>query len=136
MNKVFLMGNLTRTPEVAFLPSGVPIAKFGIAVNRKFKGSDGQTKEDVLYMDVTAFDKKADAIGKFFEKGKAIIVEGSLRMDTWDDKTTGQKRSKTYTVLDNFHFVGGPSQPKPEPPTSGVPVSAQAGAEEVLDLGF
>ena len=106
-NRVLLMGNLTRNPELTYTPSQMPICKFGLAVSRKFKTRAGEDREDVLFVDCTAFDKKAEVIHQYCTKGKPIFVEGQLKMDTWDDKTTGQKRSKLYVIVDNFQFIGG-----------------------------
>jgi single-strand DNA-binding protein len=107
-NKVLLMGNLTRDPEMRVTPGGLSICKFSIAVNRKFKTQDGQEKEEVTFVDIDSFGKQAEIISKFFGKGKPIFVEGRLKLDQWDDKTTGAKRSKLGVVLDNFQFIDGP----------------------------
>jgi single-strand DNA-binding protein len=109
-NKVLLMGNLTRDPELTYTPSQVAICKFGLAVNRRFRTRTGEDKEEVLFVDCTVFDKKAEVVHQYCTKGKPIFVEGQLKMDTWDDKTTGQKRSKMYVIVDNFQFLGGRDQ--------------------------
>jgi single-strand DNA-binding protein len=106
-NKVILMGNLTRDPEVRVTPNGLTICKFTVACNRKFKGSDGQEKEEVAYVDVDSFGKQAEVISKYFGGGKPILVEGRLRQDKWEDKTTKEKRSKLMVVLEGFSFVSG-----------------------------
>lgn len=128
-NKVLLMGNLTRDPELTYTPSQMPICKFGLAVSRKFKTRAGEDREDVLFVDCTAFDKKAEVIHQYCTKGKPIFVEGQLKMDTWDDKTTGQKRSKLYVIVDNFQFVGGrdgPAPGGPEEEDAGTPARGPA----------
>jgi single-strand DNA-binding protein len=106
-NKVILMGNLTRDPEVRVTPTGLTICKFTVAVNRKFKGSDGQEKEEVAFVDVDSFGKQAEVVGKYFGSGKPILVEGRLKQDKWEDKTTKEKRSKLMVVLESFSFVSG-----------------------------
>ena len=106
-NKVLLMGNLTRDPELTYTPSQVAICKFGLAVNRRFRTKTGEDREETLFVDCTVFDKKAEVVHQYCTKGKPIFVEGQLKMDTWDDKTTGQKRSKLYVIVDNFQFLGG-----------------------------
>jgi single-strand DNA-binding protein len=106
-NKVFLMGNLTRDPQVKFLPSQTQVAEFGIACNRKFKGQDGSDREEVTFVDITAFGKTAELINQYFTKGKPIFIEGRLKYDQWDDKNGGGKRSKLTVVVDNFQFIGG-----------------------------
>lgn len=120
-NKVILMGNLTRDPELRYTPSGTAIAGFGIATNRRWKDQDGNQKEEVTYIDITAFGKQAEVIGQYFQKGKGIHIEGRLKFDQWDDKTTGQKRSKLGVVLDRFEFIGGGQGDDPPLPRSNPP---------------
>lgn len=106
-NKVILMGNLTRDPELRTLPSGNSVARISIAVNRVYLSKDGEKKEEVTYVDVDAFGKQAETIAKWCTKGSGILVEGRLRLDQWDDKNSGEKRSRLGIVLENFTFVGG-----------------------------
>jgi single-strand DNA-binding protein len=106
-NKVILMGNLTRDPETRYSGNGNAIVKFGLAVNERFQGADGQWQDRPTFIDVTMFGKRGEAFAKFHTKGKPAFVEGKLRLDTWDDKEGGGKRSKLYVVADNFEFVGG-----------------------------
>ena len=106
-NKVILMGNLTRDPEMRVTPGGLAICKFTVAVNRKFRTKDGQDKEEVAFVDVDCFERTAETIAKYFTKGKPILVEGRLKLDKWDDKKTGEKRSKLGVVLESFSFVSG-----------------------------
>lgn len=105
-NRVILMGNLTRNPETRFTQGGMPIVNFGLAVNRRFQDGEGNWKEEATFVDVTIFGKRGEAFARFHTKGKPALVEGHLRMDNWDDKTTGQKRSKLYVVAENWEFVG------------------------------
>lgn len=106
-NKVMLMGNLTRDPEVRVTPSGLTIAKLGLAVNRRYKTKEGEQREEVTYVDIDAFGMQAETIQKYCTKGSGIFVEGRLRLDQWQDKASGENRSKLNVVLDNFQFVGG-----------------------------
>ena len=106
-NKVILMGNLTRDPEMRMTPGGLAICRFSIATNRKFKDKDGSEREEVSYFDVDSFGKQAEVVAKFFTKGKPILIEGRLKQDRWDDKTTKEKRTKVLIVLEGFSFVGG-----------------------------
>ena len=106
-NKVILAGNLTRDPELRYTPKGTAIAKFGLAINRTWNSEDGQKREEVTFVDVDAFGKQADAIGKYLKKGKPVLVEGRLKLDQWDDKQTGQKRSRLGVVLESFAFLDG-----------------------------
>jgi len=105
-NKVILAGNLTRDPQLSTLPSGTPVAEFGLAVNRKWKGKDGSNNESVTFVDIRAFARSAELINQYLNKGSPILIEGSLRYDQWENKE-GQKRSKLYVVVDTFQFLGG-----------------------------
>jgi single-strand DNA-binding protein len=101
-NKVILMGNLTRDPELRYTNSQMAVCQIGLAVNRRYKDStSGEWKEAPTFVDVTIFGARGEAFSRYHSKGKPAFVEGSLRMDTWDDKNTGQKRSKLYVVADN-----------------------------------
>ena len=105
-NKVILAGNLTRDPELRYTPGGMAIAKFGLAVNRKWKDSQsGEMKEEVTFVDIDAFGKQAETIGNYLKKGRPILVEGRLKLDQWDDKQTQQKRSRLGVVLEAFTFL-------------------------------
>ena len=105
-NKVILAGNLTRDPEMRYTPGGTAIAKFGLAVNRKWKDSQsGEMREEVTFVDVDAFGKAAETIGNFLKKGRPVLVEGRLKLDQWDDKQTQQKRSRLGVVLESFTFL-------------------------------
>lgn len=107
-NKVILMGNLTRDPELRYTPSNMPICNIGLAVNRRFKDSQsGEWREEPTFVDVTIFGKRGEAFARYHKKGATAFLEGSLRLDTWEDKNTGQKRSKLYVVADEWQFVGG-----------------------------
>lgn len=105
-NKVILMGNLTRDPEVRYTASGTAIVKLGLAVNRRFQDSEGNWQEEPTFVDITMFGKRGEAFSRFHTKGKPAFVEGHLRLDNWEDKQSGQKRSKLYVVADNWEFVG------------------------------
>src|SRR5205823_3224242 len=104
-NKVILAGNLTRDPELRYTPKGMAIAKIGLAVNRTWKNEAGETKEEVTFVDVDSFGRQAEIIAQYFRKGRPILMEGRLRLDQWDDKQTGQKRSKLGVVLESFSFL-------------------------------
>ena len=109
-NKVILAGNLTRDPELRYTPKGTAIAKLSMAVNRRWTGEDGQSREEVTYVDIDAFGKQAEVISQYLKKGRPIFVEGRLKLDQWDDKNTGQKVSKLRVHLESFQFVDGPRQ--------------------------
>ena len=105
-NRVILMGNLTRDPELRYTPKGTAIAKLGLAVNRTWRTETGETKEEVTFVDIDSFGKQAETIAQYLKKGSPLLMEGRLRLDQWDDKQTGQKRSKLNVVLESFKFVG------------------------------
>ncbi len=105
-NKVILMGNLTRDPEVRFTQSGTAICKFGLAVNRRFQDQSGEWREEPTFVDITIFGKRGEAFAKFHAKGKPAFIEGELRLDQWEDRETGGKRSKLYVVGNNWEFCG------------------------------
>jgi single-strand DNA-binding protein len=107
-NKVILMGNLTRDPELRFTGDKMAICKFGVAVNRRFKDSaTGEWKEQPTFVDVTIFGARAEPFARYHSKGKPCFLEGELRLDTWEDKNGGGKRSKLYVVANQWEFVGG-----------------------------
>jgi single-strand DNA-binding protein len=142
-NKVILLGNLTRDPELRYTPKGTAIVKLGMAINRTWKDDTGAAKEEVTFVDVDAFGRQAEVLAQYLRKGRQLFVEGRLRLDTWDDKQTGQKRSKLGVVLESFQFVdsggarageeGGAApaarsrvaaQPAPAAPAGSAPANA------------
>jgi single-strand DNA-binding protein len=129
-NKVILVGNLTRDPELRYTPKGTAIARLGVACNRKWKSETGEMKEEVTFVDVDAFGRTAETIGQYLKKGRPILIEGRLRYDTWEDKQSGQKKSKLGVVLENFQFLdsgGGRGEGASEAPRSR-PASSPATA--------
>jgi single-strand DNA-binding protein len=120
-NKVYLMGNLTRDPEMRVTPKGTAICQFGLAISRSWKDESGQTREETAFVDIEAWGKQGEIISKYCTKGRPLFVEGRLKFDQWEDKTSGQKRSKLKVVLENFQFIGGRGD--------GAPASG-AGASE------
>jgi single-strand DNA-binding protein len=106
-NRIVLVGNLTRDPQLKYLPSQMPVVEFGMAVNHKFKTRDGQERDEVLFIDCSCFGKGAEIINTYCQKGKQLLVEGRLKYDSWEDKQGGGKRSKHTVVVDNFQFLGG-----------------------------
>ncbi len=108
LNKVFLIGNLTRDPELRVTPKGTAICQFGIAVNRQFKDDSGATRDETTFVDIEAWGKQGELVSKYLGKGSQCMVEGRLKLDQWEDKTSGQKRSRLKVVLDNVQFLGAP----------------------------
>ncbi|MBQ6534824.1 MAG: single-stranded DNA-binding protein [Opitutales bacterium] len=105
-NKVILMGNLTRDPELRQTQSGTSVCRFSIAVNRSYSSQDGSMRDETCFVEIDCFGKSAENVAKYFSKGRPILVEGRLRQDSWEDKQTGQKRTKLMVVLERFEFVG------------------------------
>src|SRR5689334_11887103 len=128
-NKVILAGNLTRDPELRYTPKGTAIAKLGLAINRTWKSETGENKEEVTFVDADAFGRTAEVIAQYLKKGRPILVEGRLKFDQWEDKQTGQKRSRLGVILENFQFLdsgrgdggGGRSGPSSAPPGATPP---------------
>jgi single-strand DNA-binding protein len=106
LNKVMLMGNLTRDIEMRNLPSGMAVAAFGLAVNRRWKNAQGEQQEEVTFVDLEAFGKPAETMNQYLRKGSAVFIEGRLKLDQWDDKDGG-KRSKMKVVVESFQFIDG-----------------------------
>ncbi len=133
-NKVILAGNLTRDPELRYTPKGTAIARLGIACNRKWKSETGELKEEVTFVDVDAFGKQAETIGQYLKKGRPILIEGRLRLDQWEDKQSGQKKSKLGVVLESFQFLDsgggrGDSEGAPTRPAAAAPAPAPEAPE-------
>jgi single-strand DNA-binding protein len=148
LNKVMLIGNLTRDPELRVTPKGTAICTFSIAVNRKFKDDSGGEREEVTYVDIEAWGKSGENISKYCTKGRPLFVEGRLRLDQWEDKTTKEKRSRMKVVLENFQFLGsgradgapaggggeGGEAPRYAPPAPRAPSAKPAApAQENID---
>lgn len=106
-NKVMLMGNLTRDPEVRYTPKGSAVADLSLAVNRVFSGDNGEKREEVTYVDVVLWARLAELAGQFLKRGNPVFIEGRLQMDQWEDKQTGQKRSRLRVVGEVMQFLGG-----------------------------
>ncbi len=106
-NKVILVGNLTRDPEVKYTPKGTAITDIGLAVNRNYSTESGERREETTFVDVTLWGRTAEIVGEYCKKGRPLLVEGRLQLDTWDDKATGQKRSKLKVVGENIQLLGG-----------------------------
>jgi len=104
-NKVILAGNLTRDPELRYTPKGTAVAKIGLAVSRNWTGEDGQKKEEVSFIDIEAWGRQGEVIAQYMKKGRPLLVEGRLKLDSWEDKNTKQKVSKLKVVLESFSFL-------------------------------
>jgi single-strand DNA-binding protein len=131
VNKVILMGNLTRDPELRYTPKGTAVADLGIAVNRRVSDGNGNWTDETTFVDVTVWGSTAENVQKYLSKGRGVFVEGRLQLDSWDDKQSGQKRTKLKVVGENVQFLpdgkgGGarPPSPSPEAPPSEAPASS------------
>ncbi len=128
LNKVFLMGRLTRDPELRYTPSGTAVADFGLAINRAYKTAEGEKKESVTFVDITVWAKRAEICAEYLSKGRPVLVEGRLELDSWETQD-GQKRSKLKVVADDVQFLGSAQgSAKGEP--KGNEAAASAGAAE------
>ena len=129
-NKVVLVGNLTRDPELRYTPKGTAVAKIGLAVNRVWTNEAGEKKEEVTFVDIDMFGRTAENVAQYMRKGSPLLVEGRLRLDQWDDKQTGQKRSKLGVVAETVQFLGSPpsGDASNAPNTVSRPASAPAAA--------
>jgi single-strand DNA-binding protein len=107
-NKVILLGNLTRDPEVRYTPKGTPVADLGLAVNRNYTAENGEKREEVTFVDVTFWGRTAEVAGEYLKKGRPVFVEGRLQLDSWDDKQSGQKRSKLKVIGETMQMLGSP----------------------------
>jgi single-strand DNA-binding protein len=120
-NKVILLGNLTRDPEVRYTPKGSAVCDLGIAINRSYTLDSGEKREEVTFVDVVLWSRLAEIAGEYLKKGRPVFIEGRLQLDTWDDKQSGQKRSKLRVIGETMQLLGG------RPPGAGG--GATEGAE-------
>lgn len=133
LNKVLLMGNLTRDPELRYTPSGTAVVEFGLAINRRYSGQGGEKKEETCFIDCQAWARSAEVISEYCKKGNPLFVEGRLRLESWEGRD-GQKRSKLRVVVESFQFLGAPQGGrggKPgEAPQRGRPAASAPDVDE------
>lgn len=135
-NKVILMGNLTRDPETRTTPGGQTVTNFSLAVNRTWKGQDGQQQEAVSYINCVAWGKPGEIIAQYLQKGRALLVSGRLDQRSWDDKESGQKRSTVEVVVEDFNFVdsgNGGDRDSSGPSSSSSSNSSNKSAQPDID---
>ena len=106
-NKVILLGNLTRDPEVRYTPKGSAVCDLGVAVNRVYTTDSGEKREEATFVDVTFWGRTAEVAGEYLKKGRPIFIEGRLQLDSWEDKQSGQKRSKLKVIGETMQLLGG-----------------------------
>lgn len=134
-SKVIITGNLTRDPELRTTPNGNTVCSFSVAVNRSFKDANGNTQDSVSFLDCSAWGRGAEIINQYARKGSGILVSGRLEQRSWEDKTTGQKRSKVEIVVEDFNFLGGIDREGASKDYSGeANNAAAAGPEEAADV--
>jgi single-strand DNA-binding protein len=115
LNSVTLVGRLTRDPELRYTPQGVAVCDFTVATNRRYTKKDGEKVEEVAFVDVTAWNRRAEVAAEYLKKGRQVALSGSLVQDRWEDQATGQKRSKLRVVAEHFQFLGGGSKDEATP---------------------
>jgi single-strand DNA-binding protein len=138
-NKVIIAGNLTRDPELRYTPKGTAVVKFTLAINRTWKSETGEKKEEVIFVDVDAWERQAEVIAQYMRKGRPLLVEGRLQLDSWEDKTTHEKKSKLKVRLESFSFIDSkgpdaesgagappPAEPAHRPAAPAKPAAAAA----------
>ena len=128
-NKVILVGNLTRDPQMSYLPSQTPVVEFGLAINRQWRGQDGQQREETCFIDCRCYGKQAETLNQYMSKGRPILVEGRLQLDTWEGKD-GVRRSKHRVMVERFQFLGGRGDQPQRAPGASAPAQQQAPAEQ------
>jgi len=133
LNKVFLMGNLTRDPELRYVPSGTAVANFSLAINRPYKDNTGEKKEEVSFVRVVVWGKMAEICGEYLTKGRPVLVEGRLKSRTWEAQD-GQKRSALDVVALNVQFLGGRGEKGAKPAGGGDAGEYTGGPVESIDL--
>ena len=143
LNKVMLIGNMTRDPQLSYLPSQTPVVEFGLAMTRKYKKQDGSQGEETCFVDCQMFGKRAEVVNQYFKKGNPIFVEGRLKFDSWQAQD-GSKRSKLRVFVENFEFLGrggqgggnqsGGSQPAQMPAESSPDIPYGGGMDD--DIPF
>jgi single-strand DNA-binding protein len=128
-NRVILVGNLTRDPQLSYTPSNTPVCELGMAVNRRWRDRDGNQKDEVCYVDLISYGRQAETINQYMQKGRPILIEGRLRYRQWTSKE-GQNRSKLDVVVENFTFLGGGGGERggarPAPAAASAPAAAPA----------
>ena len=131
MNLVILLGNLTRDPELRHTAGGKAVCNFGLAVNKKVNGADKP-----MFVDITVWDKSAEAAAEYLSKGRAVAIEGELVLETWEDKTSGQKRSKHTVTAHRWHFAGGAGKSRDEQRQAVSGEEPQSHPEQTGDVPF
>ena len=128
LNRVLLIGNLTRDPEIRYTPKGTAVAEMSLAINRYTQTEGGEKKEEVTFVDVTLWARLAEISGEYLKKGKPVFIEGRLQLDTWDDKQTGQKRSRLRVIAESMQLLGTRDNGNADRPGDRTPRAAEGSA--------
>jgi single-strand DNA-binding protein len=134
LNKVMLIGNVTRDPEVKYTPKGSAVADIGLAINRTYQNQGGEKVEEVTYLDVELWGRLAEIAGEYAKKGRSIFIEGRLRMDSWEDKQSGQKRNRLKVVGEGLQLLG--SRPSGPSGSAGTDVETETSTSRPSRAGF
>lgn len=133
LNKILLIGNLTRDPQLSYLPSQTPVVEFGLATNRKWTAQDGAQREETCFVDCRCYGRQAETLNKYVRKGQPLFVEGRLQLDTWTSQE-GQRRSKHRVFVETFQFLGSPNrsgQSRDEDPAASPKTNQAEGLDQV-----
>jgi single-strand DNA-binding protein len=133
VNKVILVGNLGKDPEVKYTPGGMPVAKFSLATNERFKDKEGQWQDRTEWHNIVAFQRTAEIVGEYLKKGGKCYIEGSLRTSSWDDKETGQKKYKTEIIANDLVLLSGRGEGGGDSSGSSRGAGASAGGSNNFD---
>ena len=130
-NKVILAGNLTRDPQLSYLPSNTPVCELGMAVNRKWRGQDGEMRDETCFVDLRCYGKQAETLNQYMSKGRPLLVEGRLKYDQWEGKDGG-KRSKLYVIVEGFQFLGGQGRGGSRGDANQAPAASVGGGRDEM----
>lgn len=139
-NKVLLMGNLTRDPELRHTSGNNAVCNVGLAVNRRFRTADGENREETTFVDCEAWGRTAETMSRYLSKGRPVFIEGRLKLDSWEDKSDGSKRSKLKVVVEGFQFIdsggGGAGSGGAGSAPAASRAETQAGSFDADDIPF
>lgn len=130
LNKTYIIGNLTREPEIKFTPKGTAVGEISLAVNRVYSNDQGEKKEDTTFVDVELWGRQAEIAGEYLKKGRPVFIEGRLKVESWEDKESGAKRSKMKVVCENLQLLGGGKEDSGDREESSAPRKPQQGQSQ------
>jgi single-strand DNA-binding protein len=136
LNRVMLIGNLVRDPELRYTPKGTALAEISVAVNRVYKGEDGTRQEETTFIDCTLWSRLAEIAGQYLKKGRLVFLDGRLQLDSWEDRQTGQKRSRMRVVAENLQLLGSRQESEAASPGTARPAGTTVSRFEPKDIPF